>query len=175
MRLINTKAHGIYDYLMGALLIMSPFLFDYANGSISHNIAVAMGVYLWISASATNYEFGLLKVLGLKYHLFLDLLAGLFLCISVFAFSQEVEAFKPHLVFGLSIIGVSLLSDRMHTREVKILMKKGKHSKHNTKELIRAKRENLPGMPELKLILDPFDALSLKIIRKETPAHKPKK
>ncbi len=174
MRLINTKAHGIYDYLMGALLILSPFIFGYANGSISHNIATAVGVYLWISAATTQYEFGILKILGLKNHLFLDLLAGLFMCISVFAFSYELEAFKPHLVFGLSIMGVSLLSDRMLTREVKLLMRKGKHSKHNSKEVLQAKREHLPGMPQLKLILDPFDSLAFKTVRKESSTPKVK-
>jgi hypothetical protein len=32
MRFISTKTHGVLDYLMGLFLILSPWIFGFANG-----------------------------------------------------------------------------------------------------------------------------------------------
>jgi hypothetical protein len=163
MRLINTKAHGIYDYLMAGLLMMSPGIFGYNTVAIAPNISVAVGVALLLTCAFTNFESGLMKLMSIKGHMALDLILGLFLCTSPWIFGYDDKVFKPQLVFGLSIIVVSFLTDRLPCREVRLLMVR---AKHKSKPVPAPKPKTIPAF---KLILDPFEALAFKAFKRSDP------
>src|SRR5262249_58793512 len=72
-----------------------------------------MGVVLIAYSLLTQYEWGLLKVLPMPYHLVIDFAASLFLAISpwLFGFSHEMlNAWLPHVVLGVAVIGLVLVS-----------------------------------------------------------------
>lgn len=112
MRFINTRVHGIMDYLMGIVLIIAPWLFGFANGGAAQWVPIVLGLGALVYSMITDYELGLLKILSMKVHLGIDLVAGIFLAASpwIFGFAQEV--YLPHLILGILEVGASLMTQK---------------------------------------------------------------
>lgn len=112
MRFINTRIHGMLDYLMGILLIISPWLFDFANGGAAQWVPIILGLGALLYSIMTDYELGLLKIISMKAHLMIDLIAGIFLAASPWIFGFADEVYLPHLILGLAEIGASLMTEQ---------------------------------------------------------------
>jgi hypothetical protein len=114
IRILPTKIHGALDYLVGIALILAPTIFGFsAVGGAEVWIPRALGVVLIVYSVFTNYEWGVIKVLDMRYHLVVDLLASLFLAASpfIFGFSGETSShWLPHVVVGLVVVLVVLVS-----------------------------------------------------------------
>ena len=114
MRFLSTKLHGIFDYVGGVVLILAPMIFRFEHvGGPAVMIPRIMGVVLIAYSLLTQYEWGLLKVLPMPYHLVIDFAASLFLAISpwLFGFRHDMlNAWLPHVVLGVAVIGLVLVS-----------------------------------------------------------------
>jgi hypothetical protein len=110
MKIISTKTHGMLDYLMGIILIASPWIFGFATGGAEQWIPIILGAGALVYSMMTNYELGVFKTLSMKTHLTLDLMSGILLAASpwIFGFSDRVST--PHLILGLLEIGASLMT-----------------------------------------------------------------
>ncbi len=110
MRFIPTRIHGILDYLMGALLILAPWLFDFSDAGAGTWLPVILGAGVIAYSLLTDYELGVLRQIPMSVHLMLDLGGGILLAVSpwIFGFADEVSV--PHLVFGLLEIGAALMT-----------------------------------------------------------------
>lgn len=155
MRMVNTRAHGIYDYLMGFTLIACPSYFNFLNGSISDTICIATGITLCLMSFFTKYEFGFRKILKLKIHLALDVVIGAFLALSPWLFNFHQVVYKPHVVFGLTLIIVSILTDRTLYYEVMMAMAKARDFKAAVKPAQVKKHHS----SYFKSFLSPYKAL----------------
>jgi hypothetical protein len=102
--------HGILDYLVSAFLIASPWIFGFANGDIEMWLPIIIGVATIIMSLFTDYELGVVKMLGWRMHLMMDTLTGLLLAVSPWLFGFSDEVWAPHLIIGLLEIGVVLMS-----------------------------------------------------------------
>ena len=51
MRFIPTKVHGVMDYIMGILLIASPWLFIFNRGGMETWIPVILGVVIGVQCN----------------------------------------------------------------------------------------------------------------------------
>lgn len=109
--MISTKVHGYLDYLMGALLILLPFILDFPGGAATA-VPIILGAGVIMYSLITDYELGLLKVLAMKTHLFIDLLGGVFLAVSPWLFGFADEVFWPFLILGLLEVGASLMTKK---------------------------------------------------------------
>lgn len=113
---IPTKVHGALDYIVGVALILAPWLFGFMDvGGPAVIIPMVLGVGLIVYSLFTRYEWGLIKVLGMPYHLIFDVVASLFLLASPFIFGFYTEApnvWVPHVVVGIAVILVVLFSQR---------------------------------------------------------------
>ena len=112
MRFLPTRVHGVLDYLMGILLIASPWLFDFARGGAETWVPVVLGVGAILYSMMTNYELGLSKNISMSSHLTLDLLSGIVLAISPWLFGFAEYVYLPHLILGILEIGASLVTVR---------------------------------------------------------------
>jgi hypothetical protein len=112
MKIINTKVHGVLDYLMAATLIVSPWLFGFANGTIAQHIPIVLGMFILLISVCTNYEFGAIKALTMRAHLGADLVSGILLAVSPWLFGFNESVYLPHLILGLAGAGVSVLTER---------------------------------------------------------------
>lgn len=112
MRFISTRAHGVIDYLMGLLLIVSPWIFGFADGGAAQWVPILLGVSALLYSIMTDYEMGLLKVISMPVHLVIDLLSGVFLAASPWLFGFADEVYLPHLILGIAEIGASLFTHK---------------------------------------------------------------
>jgi hypothetical protein len=110
MKIISTKTHGMLDYLMGIILIASPWIFSFATGGAEQWIPIILGAGALVYSMMTDYELGVFKTISMKTHLNIDLTSGILLAASpwIFGFSDRVIA--PHLILGLLEIGAALMT-----------------------------------------------------------------
>lgn len=111
MRFINTKTHGYLDYAVGILLIIAPWLFDFYRGGAESWVPILIGAGTIIYSLMTDYELGASKVISMKTHLTLDVIAGIFLAASPWIFGFADYVFWPHLIVGIAEIGAGLMTE----------------------------------------------------------------
>jgi len=117
MRFIPTRVHGVLDYVVGLLLIASPWLFGFAYGGEETWIPVVLGAGALLYSILTDYEWGVTKTLSMRTHLTLDLMSGVLLALSPWIFGFADTVYGPHLVLGLFEIAASLTTRRVPSRE----------------------------------------------------------
>lgn len=114
MRFIPTKVHGILDYVVGAALIVAPWLFGFAGvGGAAVIIPIVLGAGLIVYSLFTKYEWGPFGFIPMPVHLAFDIVASLFLALSpwIFGFAgQAANVWLPHVVVGATVIVVVIFS-----------------------------------------------------------------
>jgi hypothetical protein len=115
MRFISTKVHGIMDYLMGILLIASPWIFNFDNGGAETWVPVIVGIVMLLQAIMTDYEMGMMKTISMGTHLRMDFIAGLFLAASPWIFGFSDTVWEPHVILGLMEVAASLMTRTVPT------------------------------------------------------------
>lgn len=114
-KFIPTKVHGVLDYLVGIALIFAPWLFNFSQvGGAAVIIPMVLGVGLIAYSLFTKYEWGLIKIVGMPYHLIIDIIASLFLIASPFIFGfynmDMWNVWVPHVVVGIAVVIVVIFS-----------------------------------------------------------------
>ena len=122
MRFIGSRVHGMLDYLVGALLIAAPWLFDFARGGAETWVPVVIGASAILYSLMTDYEMGVGRMISQRTHQWLDALSGLFMAASPWIFGFDDYVWVPHVAVGLLEIGTSLMTKRTtdtarHTKE----------------------------------------------------------
>jgi hypothetical protein len=117
MRFIGTKTHGYLDYLMGALLIAAPWIFDFAAGGAETWIPVVLGAGVILYSLMTDYELGASHQISMRTHLMLDLVGGALLAVSPWLFGFADYVWEPHLIFGIAEMGAALFTKRVPSTE----------------------------------------------------------
>ena len=94
--------HGSVDYLLGAFLILSPFLFSYDAGAATATGIVA-GVLVLVLAASTAWATGLIKSIPPSAHAIFDLIIAVLLIASpfLFGFSDETAPTAVFMVTGV--------------------------------------------------------------------------
>jgi hypothetical protein len=115
MRFLPTKVHGVLDYLVVAALIVAPWLFGLSSvGGSAVMLPILIGITLVVYSLLTKYEWGVVKVIPMSYHLIVDFLASAFLLVSPwllgFYNSSNPKVWLPHVFVGAAVILVVLVS-----------------------------------------------------------------
>ncbi len=110
MRFISTRVHGMLDYPVSLVLIFSPWIFGLPAGPASQ-VPFWIGIGGLLSSLMTQYELGLVKVIPMSAHLALDVITGIILAISPWAFGFATAVYLPHLILGLVEIGAGLMTE----------------------------------------------------------------
>ncbi len=111
MRFISTKVHGVLDYMMGILLIASPWLFGFAEGGgMKVWVPVILGMGALLYSLMTDYELGLSDSISMRTHLTLDLMSGVLLAVSPWLFGFADVVYLPHLILGITEVGAALMT-----------------------------------------------------------------
>jgi hypothetical protein len=120
MKIISTKVHGVLDYMMGILLVASPWIFGFADNGMQLWIPVILGVFMLIYSLMTNYELGLSDNISMRTHLIIDFISGVLLAASPWIFGFAGEVYLPHLVLGIAEIGAAVLTTTHAGGHIKI-------------------------------------------------------
>jgi len=108
--MVGTRVHGLLDYIMGIGLIGAPLLLNLATDGVETWVPAILGLVIIGYSLFTNYELGVWKDLSVRTHLKLDLIVGIILCISPWLFGFSHLVWTPHLLLGIIIICISIVS-----------------------------------------------------------------
>ena len=116
-RPITTRGHGMLDYPLGLVLLLTPNLLGFADvGGAAVWVPRIIGILTLVQSIFTRYELGLVKVLPMRMHLMNDYLAGAFLAASpwLFGFYDAVNQriWLPHLIVGLGVLLATALTQK---------------------------------------------------------------
>ena len=65
MRIIPTRIHAMMDYLVGALLVVAPWLLGFANGGAAQWVPVILGLGVIAYSLVTRYEYSVAGMLSM--------------------------------------------------------------------------------------------------------------
>jgi hypothetical protein len=111
MRFIPTKFHAPLDYIVGAALIASPWIFQFSEHTAATVVPIVLGIGLIAYSLITDYELGVWKVAPMAVHNLIDIVAGAFLALSPFLFGfadESANVWLPHVVVGLAAVFLGL-------------------------------------------------------------------
>lgn len=109
-KLFSTKTHGLLDYLTVGQLLAVPRMLGWNEGVTQWMSGMALGTLTY--SLVTRYEYGPLKLLPMKGHLFFDFLNGAMFCAAPLIFPNESTTVKATLVgVGLFEIAASLTTE----------------------------------------------------------------
>ena len=109
--MIPTRIHGMLDYLMGILLIVSPWLFGFSDSNTATSTAVVVGVLIIGTSLITDYELSVANIVPMRAHLGLDVLLGAFLVVSPWLLGFADENWWWFVVAGVAEIGAGLATE----------------------------------------------------------------
>lgn len=76
MRFIPTRFHAPLDYIVGAMLIAAPWIFQFSGSGAATAVSIVLGIGLIAYSLFTNYELGVWKVAPMAVHNLIDMVAG---------------------------------------------------------------------------------------------------
>jgi hypothetical protein len=110
MRFIPTRIHGMLDYLIGALLIIAPWVLGFADGGAEQWVPIILGAGVILYSLITDYELAVVRILPVPIHLALDVIGGALLAVSPWLFGFSDNVWAPHVVVGVLEIGAGLMT-----------------------------------------------------------------
>ena len=114
MKFISPRAHSIIGTLVGLALIVAPNIFGFSDvGGAAVMVPRVIGIIVILSELTVQGSFSRMGFIPMKTHIVLDVLMGALLALSpwLFAFSDtETNAWVPHLVVGLVMIGYAVVT-----------------------------------------------------------------
>jgi SPW repeat-containing protein len=111
MRFIPTRLHAPLDYIVGAVLVVAPWIFQFSGDAAATAISIVLGVGLIAYSLFTNYELGVWKVAPMAVHNLIDVVAGALLAVSpwIFGFADKgANYWLPFVVIGVAAISLGL-------------------------------------------------------------------
>jgi len=111
MRFIPTRLHAPLDYIVGAVLVAAPWIFQFSGDAAATAVSIVLGVGLIAYSLITNYELGVWKVAPMAVHNLIDIVAGALLAVSpwIFGFADKgANYWLPFVVIGFAAIFLGL-------------------------------------------------------------------
>jgi hypothetical protein len=116
MKFISSKAHGVFDYIAGVLLIVLPLVLLPSQAPVIAVIMpVIVGVLVILMALFTNFELGLVHKIGMANHLMIDNGLGVLLAITPWIFGFFQITYGLHLIAGIVIFTFGMFTNSLTT------------------------------------------------------------
>lgn len=117
MKFIPTYLHGAFDYVCGFGLMLAPHGIYVEASEAERLVPQLVGLFILVQSLMTRYECGVLRVIGMRTHLWNECLAGMFLALSPWIFDFQTGAtWMAHLLVGIAIVFGSLLTQERQER-----------------------------------------------------------
>ncbi len=115
MNKLPVRLHTIIGLIIGVALLIAPWLFAFSTLSgAAVSTAILIGILLIANELTSPSTLSPLKLTSLRAHLMIDIVLGILLTASPWLFDfadQPLNAWLPHVVVGLVIVAVALLSN----------------------------------------------------------------
>src|SRR5947207_3070853 len=106
-KLIPITLHGIADYAVGLLLIITPFLMafnDGNGGNVATWVGVVVGAAVIVVSALTDYPYSLVKLIPIQLHSLADYAVGILLIIVPIVAYAGTTAAAVQIVLGAAVI-----------------------------------------------------------------------
>lgn len=100
MNVLSTRIHGILDYVVALLMVSTPWLMGYEQGSNEQWLIISVGCIAMLYSFCTDYELGFLEEIEIRTHLLLDFLIGVLLISSPWLFGFYDKVYLPYVILG---------------------------------------------------------------------------
>lgn len=112
--MIGLKAHNVMDYLIAAILILTPFAMQFARVAPARNVFLVLGIGLFAYSIVTRYYYSIAKIIPLGLHMTLDCIAGIVLLFApnLFNYRDLITSgpYVAHIILGLGALGLVALT-----------------------------------------------------------------
>lgn len=112
--MISLRAHNVLDYILGAVLMVCPWIFGFAELAPARVIFLVSGIVLIAYSLATNSYYSAVRAIPLGVHMTLDALLGIFLILSpaLFGYRDVLTdgQYALHIVLGIGAVGLVALT-----------------------------------------------------------------
>lgn len=115
-KIIPTHVHAAMDYLIAIALLIAPWLSNFHEMDWARTVSLWSGAFVAALAIFTNNEGGVLRVVPMKIHLWIDVLLGVFLIGAPFVFVSVSTVHFFHIMVGFIILGSALFT---HLKPIK--------------------------------------------------------
>lgn len=112
--MISLRVHNVLDYVIGALLLVCPWVFGFADVAAARNLFLFGGVALIVYSLLTNYYYSVARVIPLGVHMTFDALLGVLLILApaLFGYRNLITEgqYAVHIVLGIGAVGLVALT-----------------------------------------------------------------
>ena len=109
MPTISVRVHGIADYLIAALLIVSPFILPYPDNPMKV-IALVFGAIILLYSMMTDYPLGVLRFVPFPFHRAADMFAGGGLGFAPIHFAVSGAPAVLFVILGGALVAMAFLT-----------------------------------------------------------------
>lgn len=111
MKFINSRLHGILDYVVVAFLLLSPSIFNLPELTALFTYVLG-GIHLGLTLF-TNFEAGVIKIIPLKIHGMIELIVSIALIGVAFYFGSREGSLARnfYIAFGAAVFFTWLGTD----------------------------------------------------------------
>ncbi|MDB6172355.1 MAG: hypothetical protein JWL59_1666 [Chthoniobacteraceae bacterium] len=113
--------HGILDYLTGAFLVASPWLFGFANDKASSLLALGFGGFLIVYTLITDFEVAVIRLIPFPGHIFLDYLSIVGLVGAPILFAFHGAPAYVFVIVGLFDLVVTACTRKRETPDLPVM------------------------------------------------------
>jgi hypothetical protein len=114
MKLINSKVHGIIDYLVVAVLLLSPTLIGLTPfvATITYTLA---GIHFLLTI-LTDFPYGIIRIIPYKIHGLIEFIVSIVLVALPWILHFDADGIDRHfyIVIGGAVFLIWLLTDYQH-------------------------------------------------------------
>jgi hypothetical protein len=112
--MIPLKIHNVLDYIIGALLIVTPWLFGFGQIPAARSLFLIAGIGLVAYSLLTKYDYSIAKVIPLGVHMILDALIGIVTILApvMLGYRDLLTGgqYAVHVIWGIGAVGLVALT-----------------------------------------------------------------
>ena len=114
---LSTRFHGFLDYVGGLALLLSPWLIGSGIAApAALPFLVAGSLFIGI-ALLTDFELGMVRVVQVPLHLWIDGLLGLLFALTPWLLGFYRVVWLPHVAIGIGIVILAFLTQTVPSYE----------------------------------------------------------
>ena len=110
MNVLPTRIHAVIDYVMAAVLILTPLVFMFAEHEAARWVLTYAGIVTFVASLLTHDELGIAWAIPMPGHLGLDIIVGAILIASPWLFGFADIIWLPHVILGAIKILLALVT-----------------------------------------------------------------
>jgi hypothetical protein len=114
MKIISSRTHTVIGLIVGAALVVAPWILQFDDVEAAKWSAVLVGLFVLVNEIVTTSPASPLKIVPMRVHVALDVVTGVFLLATPFLFrfaDEDANKWVPHVVVGVLIAGYALVTD----------------------------------------------------------------